>query len=121
MQCPFCGDDGNRVIDSRIARDGAEIRRRRECDECGRRFTTRGELGAYERETFEVVVLGGGGGEVVLVLVLGGGGTVVTPVVDGPSLESPVTSASKPGINKSRTPIPHVIRCWQIAANCPWM
>ena len=41
MQCPFCGDDGNRVIDSRIARDGAEIRRRRECDECGRRFTTR--------------------------------------------------------------------------------
>ena len=41
MQCPFCADDGNRVIDSRLARDGAEIRRRRECDECGRRFTTR--------------------------------------------------------------------------------
>lgn len=41
MQCPFCSDDGNRVIDSRLARDGAEIRRRRECDECGRRFTTR--------------------------------------------------------------------------------
>ena len=41
MQCPFCGDDGNRVIDSRLARDGSEIRRRRECDECGRRFTTR--------------------------------------------------------------------------------
>lgn len=41
MLCPFCGDDGNRVIDSRLARDGAEVRRRRECDECGRRFTTR--------------------------------------------------------------------------------
>ena len=41
MLCPFCGDDDNRVIDSREARDGTEIRRRRECDECGRRFTTR--------------------------------------------------------------------------------
>ena len=41
MQCPYCADDGNRVVDSRLARDGAEIRRRRECDECGRRFTTR--------------------------------------------------------------------------------
>ena len=41
MQCPFCANDGNRVIDSRLARDGSEIRRRRECDECGRRFTTR--------------------------------------------------------------------------------
>jgi transcriptional repressor NrdR len=41
VQCPYCADDGNRVIDSRLARDGSEIRRRRECDECGRRFTTR--------------------------------------------------------------------------------
>ncbi len=41
MQCPYCGDDGNRVIDSRITREGSEIRRRRECEECGRRFTTR--------------------------------------------------------------------------------
>jgi transcriptional repressor NrdR len=41
VQCPFCADDANRVIDSRLARDGSEIRRRRECDECGRRFTTR--------------------------------------------------------------------------------
>ena len=41
MQCPYCTDDGNRVIDSRLARDGSEIRRRRECDECGRRFTPR--------------------------------------------------------------------------------
>lgn len=41
MRCPFCGDDSNRVIDSRLGRDDTEIRRRRECQECGRRFTTR--------------------------------------------------------------------------------
>lgn len=41
MRCPYCGRTENRVIDSRLARDGEEIRRRRECDECGRRFTTR--------------------------------------------------------------------------------
>jgi len=41
VRCPYCGDEGSRVIDSRIARDGAEIRRRRECNECRRRFTTR--------------------------------------------------------------------------------
>ena len=41
MQCPYCADEGNRVIDSRLARDGSEIRRRRQCEECGRRFTTR--------------------------------------------------------------------------------
>jgi transcriptional repressor NrdR len=41
VQCPFCANEGNRVIDSRLARDGSEIRRRRECIECGRRFTTR--------------------------------------------------------------------------------
>ena len=41
MRCPYCSDETNRVIDSRLGRDGAEIRRRRECLECGRRFTTR--------------------------------------------------------------------------------
>jgi transcriptional repressor NrdR len=41
LRCPFCGEEGNRVIDTRLAGDGDEIRRRRECDECGRRFTTR--------------------------------------------------------------------------------
>ncbi|HJO23016.1 MAG: transcriptional regulator NrdR [Myxococcota bacterium] len=41
MRCPYCADEGSRVIDSRLARDGAEIRRRRECIECERRFTTR--------------------------------------------------------------------------------
>ena len=43
MNCPFCGSSDNHVVDSRDVRDGAEIRRRRECDECSRRFTT------YER------------------------------------------------------------------------
>lgn len=41
MRCPYCADPSNRVIDSRLGRDGEEIRRRRECLECGRRFTTR--------------------------------------------------------------------------------
>ncbi len=41
MRCPSCGDEENRVIDTRLARDGEEIRRRRECEECGHRFTTR--------------------------------------------------------------------------------
>jgi transcriptional repressor NrdR len=41
VRCPFCSDEGNRVIDTRLVRDGEEIRRRRECEECGRRFTTR--------------------------------------------------------------------------------
>ena len=41
MRCPYCSDPSNKVIDSRLGRDGTEIRRRRECLECGRRFTTR--------------------------------------------------------------------------------
>ena len=41
MRCPFCSEVVDRVIDSRSARDHREIRRRRECLECGRRFTTR--------------------------------------------------------------------------------
>jgi transcriptional repressor NrdR len=41
VRCPFCGDETNRVIDSRLSGEGMEIRRRRECLECGRRFTTR--------------------------------------------------------------------------------
>lgn len=44
MHCPFCGDEENKVIDTRLAKDGEEIRRRRECEECGRRFTTRERL-----------------------------------------------------------------------------
>jgi transcriptional repressor NrdR len=40
MKCPFCGAFNNRVIDSRLARDGLAIRRRRECENCVERFTT---------------------------------------------------------------------------------
>lgn len=40
MYCPYCRHPDSRVIDSRTAEDGAAIRRRRSCPECGRRFTT---------------------------------------------------------------------------------
>ena len=40
MNCPYCKRTDSRVIDSRTADDGAAIRRRRSCPECGRRFTT---------------------------------------------------------------------------------
>lgn len=40
MRCPFCQTHDTRVIDSRLARDGDQVRRRRECVACGERFTT---------------------------------------------------------------------------------
>ena len=40
MKCPFCGYTDSKVIDSRPAEDGTTIRRRRECLECQKRFTT---------------------------------------------------------------------------------
>ena len=40
MKCPFCANAENKVIDSRISKDGKAIRRRRECLACARRFTT---------------------------------------------------------------------------------
>ncbi len=40
MHCPFCRHTDSRVIDSRTADDGSSIRRRRQCPECSRRFTT---------------------------------------------------------------------------------
>jgi transcriptional repressor NrdR len=40
MKCPYCTRINNKVIDSRLSKDGRTIRRRRECLECGRRFTT---------------------------------------------------------------------------------
>ena len=40
MKCIYCGSMDSKVIDSRISEDGASIRRRRECLNCGRRFTT---------------------------------------------------------------------------------
>lgn len=52
MRCPFCGEDEDKVNDSRQSKDAREIRRRRECLRCERRFTT------YERieESMPVVV-----------------------------------------------------------------
>lgn len=43
MKCPYCSHEESKVLDSRPVDDGASIRRRRECEKCGRRFTT------YER------------------------------------------------------------------------
>ena len=40
MKCPFCGHTEDRVVDSRVGRDGEFIRRRRECLKCHRRYTT---------------------------------------------------------------------------------
>ncbi len=52
MKCPFCNKDNTRVIDSRPSDENNSIRRRRQCDECNRRFTT------YEKvETIPLVVI----------------------------------------------------------------
>ena len=52
MKCPYCGKDNTRVIDSRPAEDNNSIRRRRVCDECGKRFTT------YEKiETIPLIII----------------------------------------------------------------
>ncbi|WP_084127108.1 transcriptional regulator NrdR [Demequina sp. NBRC 110054] len=40
MYCPFCRNPDSRVVDSRVADDGGQIRRRRECPSCGKRFST---------------------------------------------------------------------------------
>jgi transcriptional repressor NrdR len=40
MKCPYCGETDNKVMDSRLSKDGTVIRRRRECIDCSRRFTT---------------------------------------------------------------------------------
>lgn len=40
MKCPFCGEINNKVIDSRLSKDASQIRRRRACIACSRRFTT---------------------------------------------------------------------------------
>ena len=52
MKCPFCIHENTRVIDSRPAEDNNSIRRRRVCDECGKRFTT------YEKiETIPLIII----------------------------------------------------------------
>ncbi|MFQ6032940.1 MAG: transcriptional regulator NrdR, partial [Candidatus Zixiibacteriota bacterium] len=40
MKCPFCGKEKDKVVDSRPSQDGRSVRRRRECESCGKRFTT---------------------------------------------------------------------------------
>lgn len=56
MKCMYCGCSESKVIDSRSTDDGSSIRRRRECMECGRRFTT------YETvETTPILVIKSGG------------------------------------------------------------
>lgn len=52
MKCPYCSSDNTRVIDSRPADDNYSLRRRRLCDDCGKRFTT------YEKvETIPLIVI----------------------------------------------------------------
>ena len=52
MKCPYCGTDNTKVIDSRPSDENSVIRRRRQCDSCGRRFTT------YEKvETIPLMVI----------------------------------------------------------------
>lgn len=52
MKCPFCGKENTKVIDSRPADDNSSIRRRRQCDVCGKRFTT------YEKvETIPLIII----------------------------------------------------------------
>lgn len=52
MKCPYCGSEETRVTDSRPVEESNSIRRRRQCDSCGRRFTT------YEKiETIPLVVI----------------------------------------------------------------
>ncbi len=51
MQCPFCGTDKDRVVDSRSSDGGKAVRRRRECSRCTRRFTTYERVEAAPRIT----------------------------------------------------------------------
>lgn len=52
MKCPYCNEDDTKVIDSRPADDNSSIRRRRQCENCGKRFTT------YEKlETMPLMVI----------------------------------------------------------------
>ena len=52
MKCPFCGEENTKAIDSRPAEENNSIRRRRQCEVCGKRFTT------YEKvETIPLIVI----------------------------------------------------------------
>jgi len=69
MKCPYCDEDNTRVIDSRPADDNHAIRRRRQCDQCGKRFTSFEKVETVPlivvkkdqtRETFDRTKLEGG-------------------------------------------------------------
>ena len=51
MKCPYCKADDTGVVDSRLSEDGGSVRRRRECRECGKRFTT------YERVELQMPMI----------------------------------------------------------------
>ena len=57
MNCPFCGHDDTRVVDSRLASEGDQVRRRRECISCNERFST------YEIAVFNMPQVTKSGGE----------------------------------------------------------
>ncbi len=71
MKCSSCGFDNTKVVDSRVSENGSSIRRRRECEECGFRFTTfeksqtnslmvhkkDGSTEAYDREKLERAIM----------------------------------------------------------------
>ena len=51
MKCPYCKTENTGVVDSRLSEDGDSVRRRRECQECGKRFTT------YERVELQMPMI----------------------------------------------------------------
>ncbi|MBI1863590.1 transcriptional repressor NrdR [Candidatus Woesebacteria bacterium] len=56
MKCPYCNKKGSEVLESRVINEGVEIRRRRICKKCGKRFTTHEKIAG---ETLWVVKKGG--------------------------------------------------------------
>lgn len=50
MRCPFCGADEDRVVDTRSSQEGRAVRRRRECESCGKRFTTYESVELFPRQ-----------------------------------------------------------------------
>ena len=50
MRCPFCGADEDRVVDTRSSQEGRAVRRRRECEACGKRFTTYESVELFPRQ-----------------------------------------------------------------------
>jgi transcriptional repressor NrdR len=50
VRCPFCGADEDRVVDTRSSQEGRAIRRRRECEACGKRFTTYEAVELFPRQ-----------------------------------------------------------------------